>query len=142
MIKFVSNLRQVGGFLLTPVSFINKTDCRDITEILLKVTLSTIKPQNEKIYFKIVFFFFDKIIWISVNGFGDVKNLLYSLCLLIVVCSFVLFVLAIVLSVLLRYRNPDCPFGIFKLFLYSLYILCAQCCQCLWIVRSCTFGFL
>jgi hypothetical protein len=37
--------------------------------------------------------------------------------LLIVVCPFVLFLLAIVLSVLLRYTDSDCPFGIFKLFL-------------------------
>jgi hypothetical protein len=36
--KFVSNLRQVCGFL----SIINKTDCHDITEILLTVTLNTI----------------------------------------------------------------------------------------------------
>jgi hypothetical protein len=33
----------------------------------------------------------------------------------IVVCSFVLFLLAIVLSVLLRYTDSDFPFGIFKL---------------------------
>jgi hypothetical protein len=32
------------------------------------------------------------------------------------VCPFVLFLLTIVLSVLLRYRDSDCPFGIFKLF--------------------------
>jgi hypothetical protein len=37
--------------------------------------------------------------------------------LLIVVCPFVLFLLAIVLSALLRYTDSDCPFGIFKLFL-------------------------
>jgi hypothetical protein len=37
--------------------------------------------------------------------------------LLIVICPFVLFLLAIVLSVLLRCTNSDCPFGIFKLFL-------------------------
>jgi len=37
--------------------------------------------------------------------------------LLIVVCRFVLFLLAIVLSVLLRYTVSDYPFGIFKLFL-------------------------
>jgi len=37
--------------------------------------------------------------------------------LLIVVCPFVLFLLAIVLSVLLRYTDSECPFGIFKLFL-------------------------
>jgi hypothetical protein len=39
--------------------------------------------------------------------------------LLIVVCPFVLFVflMVIVLSVLLRYTDSDCPFDIFKLFL-------------------------
>ena len=37
--------------------------------------------------------------------------------LLIVVCPFVLFLLAIVLYVLLRYTDSDCPFGFFKLFL-------------------------
>jgi hypothetical protein len=40
--------------------------------------------------------------------------------LLIVVCQFVLFLLAIVLSVLLRYTDSDCSFGIFKLFLHVL----------------------
>jgi hypothetical protein len=30
----------------SPVSFNNKTDCHDITEILLKVALSTIKPNQ------------------------------------------------------------------------------------------------
>ena len=34
-----------------------------------------------------------------------------------VVCPFVLFLLAIVLSVLLRFSDSDYPFGIFKLFL-------------------------
>jgi hypothetical protein len=37
--------------------------------------------------------------------------------LLIVVCPFVLLPLVIVLSVLLRYTDSDCPFGIFKLYL-------------------------
>jgi hypothetical protein len=40
--------------------------------------------------------------------------------LLIVVCPFVLFLLAIVLSVLLRYTDSDYPFGIFKLFLQTV----------------------
>ena len=35
VIKFVSDLQQVDGFLL--VSYTNKTDRHDITEILLKV---------------------------------------------------------------------------------------------------------
>jgi hypothetical protein len=35
VMKFVSDLRQVGGFCLgSPVSSINKTDHHDITEIL------------------------------------------------------------------------------------------------------------
>ena len=42
-IKFVSDLRQVGGFLqvlrFPPVSSTNKTDRHDIAEILLKVVL-------------------------------------------------------------------------------------------------------
>jgi len=38
----------------------------------------------------------------------------------IIVCPFVLFLLAIVLSVLLRYMVSDCPFGIFKLFLWVI----------------------
>jgi hypothetical protein len=38
VIKFVSDLRQVGVFSPgTPVSSTNKTDCHNITEILLKV---------------------------------------------------------------------------------------------------------
>jgi hypothetical protein len=37
--------------------------------------------------------------------------------LLIVICPFVHFLLAIVLSVLLRYTDSDCPYGIFKLIL-------------------------
>ena len=47
----------------------------------------------------------------------------YIYVLLILVCPFVLFLLAIVLSVL-RYTDSDCPFGIFKLFLFSLLIKC------------------
>ena len=38
--------------------------------------------------------------------------------LLIVVSYFVLFLLANVLSVLLRYTDYDCPFDIFKVFLH------------------------
>jgi hypothetical protein len=48
VIKFVSDLRQVGGFLwilLFPST--NKTDRHDITEILLKVTLNTL---NHRVY--------------------------------------------------------------------------------------------
>ena len=43
VIKFVSDLRQVDGFLAdTMVSSTNKTDLHDIAEILLKVALNTI----------------------------------------------------------------------------------------------------
>jgi len=40
VIKFVSDLRQVGSFF--SVFSINKTDCHDITEILLKVEFNNI----------------------------------------------------------------------------------------------------
>jgi len=49
-IMFVSALRQVSGFLCppgSPVSSTNKTERHDITEILLKVTLNTIKQTNK-----------------------------------------------------------------------------------------------
>ena len=43
VIKFISDLWQVGGFLpVLRVSSTNKTDRLDITEILLKVALSTL----------------------------------------------------------------------------------------------------
>ena len=42
VIKFVSDLRQIGGFSGYSVSFTNKTDRHDIAEILLKVALSII----------------------------------------------------------------------------------------------------
>ena len=43
VIKFVSDLQKVGGFLrVLPSSSTNKTDHHDITEILLKVALNTI----------------------------------------------------------------------------------------------------
>ena len=43
VIKFVSDLRQVGGFLL--FSPTNKTDLHDIANILLKVALNLIIPN-------------------------------------------------------------------------------------------------
>jgi hypothetical protein len=45
VIKFVCDLRQVGGSLSTQVYSINKTDRHEITEILLKVVLNTKTPN-------------------------------------------------------------------------------------------------
>ena len=53
-------------------------------------------------------------------GFVLLDLQFYVYVLSIVVCHFVLFLLAIVLSVL-RYTDSDCPFGIFKLFLNTYY---------------------
>ena len=50
----------------------------------------------------------------------------YMYVLQIVVCPFVIFFLAIVLSVLLPYTDSDCPFGIFELFLLSSIIMCTE----------------
>ena len=47
-IKFVNDMQQASDFLLVLVSSTNKTDRHDITEILLKVTLNTIKPTNRR----------------------------------------------------------------------------------------------
>jgi len=47
VIKFVSLLATGQWFFPgTPVSSTNKIDCHDIAEILLKVALSTIKPNH------------------------------------------------------------------------------------------------
>jgi hypothetical protein len=47
VIKFVSALRQVGGFhRVFPVSSTNKTDCHDVTEILLKVGIKNHKMKE------------------------------------------------------------------------------------------------
>ena len=46
VIKFVSDLRQVGGFFCPLVSSTNKTDRHNITEIWLKEALNTNKQTN------------------------------------------------------------------------------------------------
>ena len=58
-----------------------------------------------------------------VSGVRVTQSLvLYTFCICFVDrCSFVRFLLATVLSVLLRYTDSDYPFGIFKLFLRLLY---------------------
>ena len=48
VIKFVTDLRKIGG-PGPPVSSTNKTDRHDITEILLKVALNTIKQTKQNI---------------------------------------------------------------------------------------------
>jgi hypothetical protein len=52
------------------------------------------------------------------SGVRVTRSLVLCVCFFyIVVCPFVPFLLAIVLSVILRYLDSDYPFGIFKLFL-------------------------
>ena len=78
------------------------------------------------------------------------RSLVLCVCFVDHYLSFVLFLLYIVLSVLLRHTDSDYPFGIFKLFLFTLFvfvcilccdfvvfffILCVLCCQFLWIVN-------
>ena len=55
-------------------------------------------------------------------GFVLLDLYFYMHVLQIVVCPFVLFLLASVLSVLLRYTDSDYPYGIFKLFLTLIYV--------------------
>jgi hypothetical protein len=51
------------------------------------------------------------------SGARVTRTLVLSVCFVDRCLSFVLFLLAIVLSILRRYMVSDCPFGIFKLFL-------------------------
>ena len=69
--------------------------------------------------FNFTFHCIDDVLSLNNSRFGDFVDRIYPIELEIkdiVVCPFVLFLLAIVLSVLLRYTDSDCPFGIFKLF--------------------------
>ena len=50
------------------------------------------------------------------SGVRVTRSLVLYVCFVDRFCPFVLFPLAIVLSVPLRYTDYDCPFGIFKLF--------------------------
>ena len=55
------------------------------------------------------------------SGVRVTRSLVLCVCFFyIVVCPFVPFLLAIVLSVILRYLDSDYPFGIFKLLLDGL----------------------
>jgi hypothetical protein len=55
----------------------------------------------------------------AITGFVLLDLSFYMYALYIVVCPYVLFLFAIVLSVLLRCTDYDYPFGIFKLFLLN-----------------------
>ena len=57
-----------------------------------------------------------------VMGFVLLDLKFYVYVLYIFVCPFVLFLWAIVLSVLLPYTDSDYPFGICKLFLFKMYM--------------------
>ena len=56
------------------------------------------------------------------SGVRATRSLVLCVCFVDVVCPFVLFLLAIALSVLLRYTDSDHPFGIFKLFINQYYV--------------------
>ena len=51
-----------------------------------------------------------------ISGVRVTRSLVLCVCFEIVVCPFVLFILATVLSVLLRFTASDYPYDIFKLF--------------------------
>ena len=76
-----SDLRQVSGFLwVLPVSSTNKTDCQDITEILLNVALSTIKQTNF-IKFEIHSSIFCNLkygVWLLYNATWAIFNLYHA----------------------------------------------------------------
>ena len=87
-----------------------------LTPVTSHISVSLI--QFSSIYSQKKTMFAEKVTDISyVVGFVLLDLQFYVYVLQIVVCPFVLFLLAIVLSVLLRYTDSDYPFGIVKLFL-------------------------
>ena len=53
VIKFISDLQQIGGFLRVLFGFLHQYNCRhDIAEILLKVALNTINQTKSTQFFK------------------------------------------------------------------------------------------
>ena len=69
--------------------------------------------------------------------FFDIRILIAPLVSSNSSCPFVLFLSVIVLSVLLRYTDSDCPFGIFKLFLSFCPFSFGHCVVC----SSSIYGF-
>ena len=61
-----------------------------------------------------------------VSGIRVARSLIF--CVAVCISLFVLFLLAIVLSALIRYTDSDYPFGIFKLFchVHILFTVCKQ----------------
>ena len=57
------------------------------------------------------------------TGVHVTRSLVLYVCFVDRCLSFCTFLLTIVLSVLLRYTDSDCPFGIFKLFLRICWIV-------------------
>ena len=79
VIKFVSDLWQVSGFLRgPPVSSTNKTDRHNISEILLKVALNTIKQTNNQIYICTVHIFKMKFIFIYFSAIVRSKKSVFK----------------------------------------------------------------
>jgi len=63
-----------------------------------------------------------KDIWVKDYTVTVILTSFLVLCVIFVVCHFVLFSLAIVLSVRLLFTDSDYPFGFFKFFLTNLLI--------------------
>ena len=112
----------VAGRWFSPsTSAPKKTDCYDITEILLKMALSTITQK-----FHFLSFFCWPVLGITASGnsFGIFKRLTIALSVLRIMASDYLFGifkrLTIVLSVL-WITASDYSFGIFKRFFYRHY---------------------
>ena len=82
----------------------------------------------------ILYFFFWPLCFLF---FFDIRILITPLVSSNSSCPFVLFLLAIVLSVLLRYTDSDYPFGIFKLFLSFCTFSFGHCVVC----SSSIYGF-
>ena len=87
-VKFVSDLRQVGGFLWVLLSSTKKTYCHDIIEILLKVATNQrsiiwYRCQSLCLFFDIPIYFSQSIgtNWSKLgrNDTGVIHNIVYDI---------------------------------------------------------------
>ena len=100
------------------------------TRTSLKTGVNSGSLERSAVQFSLVYFFICwgncswyifsfKLMTFSSAGFSRRPLITLNICNRLL-NTFVLFILAIVLSVLLRYTDSDCPFSIFKLFFYKV----------------------
>ena len=122
--EHLRSLPVLVGFVLLDLQFyvyVLQTSVCPFVLFLLAIVLSVLLQYMDSNYpfgiFKLFLPFRSTSVHPVLVGFVLLELQCYVYALQNVVCPFVLFLLTIVLSALLRFTDSDYPFGIFKLFL-------------------------